>query len=78
MKIDVKKNYLPLKLTLEFETLEELQAFESIFQVSAIIESEFIAKHLDTENISDSLPRLFKDEQVDQLINDLELHYGNI
>jgi hypothetical protein len=76
MKIDVKKNYLPLKLTLEFETLEELQAFESIFQVSVIVESEFIAKYLDTEKISNLLPGMAKDEHVDQLINDLELHYG--
>ena len=51
MKAVSKQNPIPLKLSLEFETLEELQSFEMIFHVSAIVE----AMHLDTDVILDTL-----------------------
>ncbi len=44
MKATVKQVFEPLELTIKFETLEELQAFEVIFYASAITESSFIAK----------------------------------
>ena len=71
MKAIAKQNPIPLKLTLEFETIEELQAFEMIFRVSAIVE----AMHLDTDVISDSLPGSFSDEQLDEFIADIERHF---
>ena len=71
MKAKAKQNPIPLKLTLEFETLEKLQAFEMIFHVSAIVE----AMHLNTDVISDELPGSFSDEQLDEFIADIERHF---
>jgi len=61
MKAVSKQNPIPLKLTLEFETLEELQAFEMIFRASAIVEAEFLHKYLNTDVISEALPQSFSD-----------------
>ena len=61
MKAVSKQNPIPLKLTLEFETLEELQAFEMIFHASAIVEAEFLHKYLNTDVISEALPQSFSD-----------------
>ncbi len=72
MKAIAKQHPIPLKLTLEFETLEELQAFEMIFHVSAIVE----AMHLDTDVISEALPGSFSDEQLDEFIADIERHFA--
>jgi len=55
MKAIAKQNPIPLKLTLEFERLEELQAFEMIFHVSAIVD----AIHLNTDVISEALRGLY-------------------
>ena len=76
MKAIAKQNPIPLKLTLEFETLEELQAFEMIFHVSAIVEADFLHKHLNTDVISDALPGSYSDEQLDEFIADIERHFA--
>ena len=75
MKAVSKQNPIPLELTLEFETLEELQAFEMIFHVSAIVEADFLHKHLNTDVISDALPGSYSDEQLDEFIADIERHF---
>jgi len=54
----------------------ELQAFEMIFQVSAIVEADFLHKHLDTDVISDALPGSFSDEQLGEFIADIERHFA--
>lgn len=61
MKVLTHNKPIPLKLSLGFETLEELQAFEMIFHVSAIIEADFLHKHLNTDVISNVLPGSFSD-----------------
>ena len=76
MKAKAKQQPIPLKLTLEFETLEELQAFEMIFQVSAIVEADFLHKHLNSDMISNALPGSFSDEQLDEFIADIERHFA--
>ena len=76
MKAISKQNPIPLKLSLEFETLEEPQAFETIFHVSAIVEADFLHKHLNTEVISDALPGSYSDEQLDEFIANIERHFG--
>ncbi len=54
---------------------EELQAFEMIFQVSAIVEADFRHKHLNTDIIPKVLLRSFSDEQLDEFIADIERHF---
>ena len=76
MKAIAKQHPIPLKLTLEFETLEELQAFEMIFHVSAIVDASFLHKHLITDVISNALPGSFSDEQLDEFIADIERHFA--
>ena len=76
MKAIAKQNPIPLELTLSFETLEELQAFEMIFHVSAIVEASFLHKHLNADEISDALPRSFCDEQLNEFIADIERHFA--
>ncbi len=71
MKISAHNKPIPFNLSLEFETLEELQAFEMIFHVSAIVD----AMHLDTDMISNALPGSFSDEQLDEFIADIERHF---
>ena len=76
MKAIAKQNPIPLELNLKFETLEELQAFEMIFHVSAIVEADFLEKHLDTDVISNALPGSFTTEQLDEFIADIERHFA--
>ena len=61
MKATTKTNPVPFKFMLEFEKLEELQAFEMIFRASAIVEAEFLHKYLNTDVISEALPQSFSD-----------------
>lgn len=75
MKAAIKQKFQPLELTIKFETLEELQAFEVIFYTSAIVESEFISKRFNSEVITNALPRSHTDEQFTQFIKDLEVHF---
>jgi len=76
MKAIAKQNPTPIKLTLEFDTLEELQAFEMIFHVFAIVEADFLFKLLNTDVISEVLPGSFSDEQLDEFITDIEWHFA--
>ena len=75
MKVSTKPSLIPYELSLMFETLEELQAFEMIFQASAIVEADFLHKHLDTDTISDALPGSYSDEQLTEFIADVERHF---
>ena len=75
MKAIVKQTFQPLELTIKFETLEELQAFELIFYTSAIVESEFISKRFNSDVITNALPRSHTDEQFTEFIKDLEAYF---
>ncbi len=75
MKATVNQTFEPLELTIKFETLEELQAFEVIFYTSAITEASFIEKHLNTDVITNALPKSHTDEQFLEFIRDLEAHF---
>lgn len=75
MKATVKQAFEPLELTIKFETLEELQAFEVIFYTSAIVESEFISKRFNSDVITNALPRSYTDEQFLEFVKDLEAHF---
>ena len=75
MKAAIKQIFQPLELTIRFETLEELQAFEVIFYASAIVESEFISKRFNSDAITNALPRSHTDEQFTQFIKDLEAYF---
>ncbi|KAA3613638.1 MAG: hypothetical protein DWQ03_12430 [Calditrichaeota bacterium] len=75
MKVSTKPSLIPFELTLKFETLEELQAFEMLFHVAAVMEAEFIRKHFDAKAISAFLPKSYIEEQLDEVIADVERHY---
>ena len=57
-----------IELTLKFEPLEELQAFEMIFHVSAVVKADFLHKHSYTDLISDALLGSYSDGQLDEFI----------
>ncbi|KAA3616763.1 MAG: hypothetical protein DWQ03_01215 [Calditrichaeota bacterium] len=75
MKVSTKPSLIPFELILKFETLEELQAFEMIFQVAAVMEAEFFEKHLGSNGISAFLPKSYTEEQLDDVLTDVERHY---
>ena len=75
MKAKVKQKSVSLELTIKFESSEELQAFEIFFQALAIVEADFLHKHLDTDLISDVLSGSFRDEQLDEFIATIERHF---
>jgi hypothetical protein len=39
------------------------------------VEADFLEKHFNTDVISDALPGSFTDEQLDEFIADIELHF---
>ncbi len=47
-----------------------------IFHVSAIVEANYLHKHLNTDVISDALPGSYSDEQLDEFIADIERHFA--
>jgi len=75
MKVSTKPSLIPFELTLKFETLKELQAFEMIFHVAALMEADFIEKHLDTKAILAFLPKSYTEEQLNDVLADIERHY---
>ncbi|KAA3618566.1 MAG: hypothetical protein D8M58_21520 [Calditrichaeota bacterium] len=75
MKVSTKPSLIPFELSLKFETLEELQAFEMLFHVAAVMEADFIEKHLGSNGISAFLPNSYTEEQLNEVIADVERHY---
>jgi len=67
MKAIIKQIFEPLELTLKLDM---------IFQVSAIVETDFLHRHLDMDEISNALLGSYSDEQLDEIKADIERHFG--